>query len=333
MKTFVIGAGGWGTALAMVLEKNGHQVSLWEYDKAYANEVRESRENSRFLKGVKLPDGLEIVTDFMDLESAELVLLVTPSAHLRATLARCLDEINKDQVLVIATKGVERGSLMTMSQVAEEVFRDAKKDAPYLASLSGPSHAEEVARRVPTTVVAAAEGKAAEVVQKAFNNDLFRVYTTSDHLGVEIAGSLKNVIAVAAGIADGLGLGDNSKAALMTRGLAEISRLGVEMGADQNTFAGLAGMGDLVVTCMSKHSRNRGVGERLGKGESLSEIQAGMAMVAEGVVTAESALGLAKKYNVDMPICQAVGEILFQGKDARQALVDLMTREPKSEEV
>jgi len=260
------------------------------------------------------------------------VLWVTPSQFFRASAEALVMKAPAGALNVVATKGVEPGTLMTMSQVLEDAARKSGVKGLRVATLSGPSHAEEVGQRMATTVVAAAHTLAdAKECQLAFNRAWFRVYTSGDHLGVELGGALKNVIALAAGIADGLGLGDNAKAALMTRGLAEITRLGVALGAKASTFSGLTGMGDLIVTCMSRHSRNRAVGERLGKGEKWEEIKKGMRQVAEGVVSCQSAMEMAKKWQVEMPLCSQVHSVLFEGKSAAQAMKDLMGRELKSE--
>jgi len=332
-RSFVLGAGGWGTALAQVLASKGQPVTLWEFDASYAAVLRDRRENPRFLPGVPLEKGIEIATSFEALTQSQLVVLAAPSAHLRGVLEQARPYFRPGQLLVNVAKGLERGSLLTMSQVVRQAL-----DGPgtgfrvRLATLSGPSHAEEVARRVPTTVVAASDDpEAAREAQHRFSTAFFRVYTSSDLPGVELGGSLKNVIALAAGIVDGLGLGDNTKAALMTRGLAEMTRLGLSLGAQSGTFAGLAGMGDLVVTCMSRHSRNRSVGERLGRGERWEDIRQGMQQVAEGVFTAVAARDLAVRQGVEMPICAEAYAVLFDNKDPRQALHDLMTRSLKEE--
>ena len=329
---FVIGSGGWGTALGIVLSRSFERVLLFEHDPAYAAEVEKLRENIHYLKGVALPSNLHFQSGPEGLAGAELILIVPPSQYLRSAVAGLIGLAKPGALCVVATKGIEQGSLMTMSQVVADEVRKLGRPALRLVTLSGPSHAEEVGRGLPTTVVAAAD-KLADALecQKHFNGPNFRVYTGEDHLGVELGGSLKNVIALAAGIADGLGLGDNAKAAIMTRGLAEITRLGAALGAKPATFAGLTGMGDLVVTCMSRHSRNRSVGERLGKGESWADIEKSMKMVAEGVPTAASARELAKKYHVEMPLCEAVQQVLFEGKAASLALKELMAREPKGE--
>lgn len=329
---FIIGAGGWGTALGCVLADGFAEVLLREHDAEHAELVQRTRENAPFLAGVRIADNMRVQASEEGLERAELVLLVTPSQFFRASCEALLKKVPAGALCVVATKGVEPGSLQTMSQVAEDVARRQGIRGLRFATLSGPSHAEEVGRRMATTVVAAARTLAdAKECQLAFSRPYFRVYTSDDHLGVELGGALKNVIALAAGIADGLGLGDNAKAALMTRGLAEITRLGVALGAKPATFAGLAGMGDLVVTCMSRHSRNRSVGERLGRGEKWPEISKGMRQVAEGVLSCQSAMEMAKKWHVELPICSQVHAVLFDGKAAALAMQDLMSRELKSE--
>lgn len=334
MKTaFIIGSGGWGTALGVVLSDRYEKVRLWEFDAAYAAEVQKLRENRLYLAGVKLPDALSFQSDAAGLAEASLVLFVAPSEYLRSVAARFMAQLPPKVLCVVATKGIEQGSLMTMSQLLHDEAKKAGIPPLRLVTLSGPSHAEEVGRRLPTTVVAAADDLAdAKECQLQFSGKAFRVYTSTDHLGVELGGSLKNVIALASGVADGLGLGDNAKAAIMTRGLAEMTRLGLALGAKSSTFAGLAGMGDLVVTCMSRHSRNRSVGERLGKGESWEVIHKSMRMVAEGVPTCASAMALSKKFEVEMPLCAAVHQVLFEGKPASKALEDLMSRDLKGEE-
>lgn len=331
-KAFIIGSGGWGTALGMVLSERFGDVRLWEHDAAYAAEVERRRENFNYLKGVTLNSSMHFQSSGEGLPESELLVVVAPSQYLRGAVAKFLPQLVPGTLCVVATKGIEQGSLMTMSQVVEDEARKAKLFPLRIVTLSGPSHAEEVGRRLPTTVVAAGD-KLADALecQRHFNGPAFRVYTSLDHLGVELGGSLKNVIALAAGVSDGLGLGDNAKAAIMTRGLAEITRLGVALGAKPATFAGLAGMGDMVVTCMSQHSRNRSVGERLGKGEKWPDIQKSMLMVAEGIPTCASARDLAKKYHVEMPLCEAVFQVVFEAKPASQALKELMGREPKGE--
>lgn len=332
-RAFVLGGGGWGTALGCVLAEDHAKVVLWEHDPGYAAVMQAARENSRYLPGVRLPDNVEATASLDALAQADLLVLSVPSQFFRRVWAQALPHAQAHQLAVVATKGLEPESLLSMRQVAEQECGKAGRPAPRFVTLSGPSHAEEVGRRRPTSVVAASpDPQAAELVQRAFGRDWFRIYTSPDPLGVEIGGALKNVIALAAGVADGLGLGDNAKAAVMTRGLAEMTRLGLAMGAQASTFAGLAGMGDLVVTCMSRHSRNRHVGERLGRGETWAQIQAGFRQAVEGTVTARSAVALADRHGVDMPLCRQVHAILYEGKDARAAFKDLLARPQRPED-
>jgi glycerol-3-phosphate dehydrogenase (NAD(P)+) len=326
MNCLVVGNGGWGTALGMVLAGNGHQVTIWGPFAEEIETIRAEGENSVYLPGVKVPQEINWTADTTAVEEADLVVLVVPSRFYRSTLEKFMPHLRADTLIVSATKGLDEETHQRMSEVAAEVLnRD-------VAILSGPSHAEEVARGVPTAVTVAGKSfQTLEKIQSAFMGKTFRVYTSDDVIGVELGGTLKNVIAVAAGILDGIGLGDNSKAALMTRGLAEIARLGAALGANPETFSGLSGVGDLIVTCASRHSRNRSVGERLGKGESLEQILDGMKQVAEGIWNARAARDLAKEYGVDVPITEEVCQIVESGKDPRQALTDLMTRTPKAE--
>lgn len=332
MRAVVLGGGAWGSALALVLAERFDQVSVWEHQAGSADATQAKRENARYLPGVRLADNIRVLSGDPGLAGADIVVLAVPSSYLRATWAQHAPALSAGQLLVVATKGIEPESLLTMSQLCAAVSAELKAPAPRLVTLSGPSHAEEVGRRLPTTVVAAGHDLAStQKAQLAFNRDWFRVYSSEDHLGVELGGALKNVIALAAGVSDGLGLGDNSKAALITRGLAEMTRLGVAMGAKAETFAGLAGVGDLVVTCMSQHSRNRHVGERLGRGERWSQIQQSFRKAVEGAVTARSVVALAQRHGVELPIASEVHAILYQDKDARAALRDLMRREPRAE--
>jgi len=326
MNAFVIGNGGWGTALGMVLAENGHAVTIWGPFEEEIETIRAASENSVYLPGVELPEGIDWTSNETEVENADLVVLVTPSRFYRSTLEKFAPHLRDDTLIVSATKGLDEKTHQRMSEVAADVLnRD-------IAILSGPSHAEEVARGVPTAVaIAGINFQTLEKIQTAFTGKTFRVYTSTDVIGVELGGTLKNIIAVAAGILDGIGLGDNSKAALMTRGLAEITRLGTALGAQPETFSGLSGIGDLIVTCASRHSRNRSVGERLGKGETLQEIMDGMKQVAEGVWNAKAAHDLAKEYGIDMPITEEVCAIVEEGKDPRQALKDLMSRDPRAE--
>lgn len=328
MRVSVLGAGGWGTTLAMVLNENGHSVTLWEFFPEYAKLLDKKRENIKFLKGVKIPKSIAVTSDLKKAVDASQVLVIAVPSHIVRSLAQSMKKLDyKNKILVSCTKGIEQKTLMTMTQVLRDVLGKIKK-----AVLSGPSHAEEVARKVPTTVtVASKDIKIAEMIQKLFATKYFRVYSQPDVVGVELGGSLKNTIAIAAGILDGLGLGDNTKAALITRGLAEMKRLGVAMGAHEMTFFGLAGLGDLVVTCESRHSRNRFVGEQLGKGKKIKQILGSMEMVAEGVKTTMSGYELAKKHRVDMPILNEIYNVIYKEKAPAQSVRDLMTRSLKSE--
>lgn len=327
MKVTVIGDGGWGTALAMVLERNGHDVTVWGPFPEYLEEVKTAGENKTYLPGVSIPESLKWTANHAEsVQDADLVVLVVPSRFYKPVVESFKPFLSRETLIVSATKGLDEQTHERMSEVAEKIL-----DRP-IAVLSGPSHAEEVARGIPSAVaIAAADHAVAEQIQNFFVNDTFRVYTLDDVVGVELGGALKNVVAVAAGMGDGMGFGDNSKAALMTRGLAEITRLGVALGAKPETFTGLSGIGDLMVTCMSKHSRNRGVGERLGKGESLEEIMASMKMVAEGIWNCQAAKELADELGVPVPITEQVNAVVHEGKDPRQAVLDLMARAPKPE--
>jgi glycerol-3-phosphate dehydrogenase (NAD(P)+) len=331
MKVSVLGAGGWGTTLAVLLHYNGHNVTLWEYKKSYAKELLKRRENKIYLPGIIIPDEIKITSDLEDSTSDKnLIVLAVPSQFLRKVVEKIDYHFVKDTILVSVSKGIEKETLMTMSQMIKDVHHKLSKEQ--IGVLSGPSHAEEVSKRIPTAVVAASvEKETSKTIQTVFMNSYFRVYSSTDILGVELGGAFKNVIAIGAGIIDGAGFGDNTKAAIMTRGVAEISRLGLVMGARPETFAGLSGMGDLIVTCMSKHSRNRYVGEQIGKGRKLKEILNSMEMVAEGVDTTKSVNQLADKYKVETPIANEVYKILFEDKDPIKATTDLMTRDMKFE--
>ena len=324
----VVGAGSWGTALALVLEKNGHQVTLWSSREAKAEELRKTRENADKLPGIKIPETIDITADIESaVKEKELVVLGVPSLYIRSTAAKMAPFVHEGQIVVNVSKGIEESTLYTMTDVIADEIPNAD-----VAVLSGPSHAEEVSRYIPTTVVAGAKSrKTAEKIQAIFMNEVFRVYTSPDMLGIEVGGALKNVIALAAGITDGLGFGDNTKAALITRGIAEMSRLGVAMGGYPETFSGLAGMGDLIVTCASKHSRNRKAGYLIGKGYSAQAAMEEVKMVVEGVHSAKAALKLADKYYVRMPIIEQVNAVLFDGKEAIDGVRDLMVRDGKTE--
>lgn len=331
MRIAVLGAGSWGTTLAILLADNSHQVSLWSFRSEDAERIRKTRENPDFLPGIVIPRGIEVGSDLPAVvERAEMIVGAVPSQFLRSVVSGLRHLSLSSTVVVNVAKGVENGTLMTMS----EMLHDTLPDLPpsHIATLSGPSHAEEVSRRIPTTVVVASTDiETARLVQQTFMVPHFRVYASNDIRGVEIGGSLKNVIAIAAGIIDGANLGDNTKAAVMTRGIAEIARVGVAMGAHVRTFSGLSGIGDLMVTCMSRHSRNRYVGVEIGKGRKLAEILGEMVMVAEGVATTESAYALAHQVGVEVPIIAEVYKILFEDKDPLIACHDLMTRDPKGE--
>lgn len=331
-KIAVLGAGSWGIAISVLLHRNNYKIALWEFLKEDCQRLNSLREHPDKLPGVKIPAEIEITDDLKRaVIGSKAIVFVVPSPYVRQT-AHSLSSFIPDQVefIVNLAKGIENNTLCRMSEVILQELSNRFHDR--IATLSGPSHAEEVSRNIPTTVVAASLNMpVADMIQQVFNNSTFRVYTSVDLVGVELGGSLKNVIAIAAGIVNGLGLGDNTLGALMTRGLAEMVRLGREMGAKPMTFAGLSGIGDLITTCTSRHSRNRYVGEQLGKGKKLNEILDSMKMVAEGVNTTRSAYQLAEKHNVEMPITVEVYNILFAKKDPKKALFELMTRSPKTE--
>jgi glycerol-3-phosphate dehydrogenase (NAD(P)+) len=331
MRIAVLGAGSWGTTLAILLDENSHSVSLWSYRVQDVERMLATRENPDFLPGITIPPSVGVGHDILEaVRGAEMVVAAVPSQYLRSVISQIGKNISPAVTIVNVAKGVENGTLMTMSEMIHDVLPGL--DPARIATLSGPSHAEEVSRRIPTTVVAASEDpETARRVQSVFMVPYLRVYASNDIKGVEIGGSLKNVIAIAAGIIDGAQLGDNTKAAVMTRGIAEIARVGVALGAHIRTFSGLSGIGDLMVTCMSRHSRNRYVGVEIGKGRKLPEILSEMVMVAEGVATTQSAYDLARKVNVETPIVDQVHKILFEGKDPLKACHDLMTRDPKGE--
>jgi glycerol-3-phosphate dehydrogenase (NAD(P)+) len=326
MNCFVIGNGGWGTALGMILAGNGHNVTIWGPFEEEIKAIQSAGENTVYLPGVKIPSAIQWTSNPAGAAEADLIVVVVPSRFVRSTLETFKPHLKENVLIVSATKGLDEKTHQRISRIAHDALgRD-------IAVLSGPSHAEEVARGVPTAVTVAGKNfQCLEKIQQVFLGKTFRVYTSDDVIGVELGGTLKNIIAVAAGILDGIGLGDNSKAALMTRGLAEITRLGVALGAKPETFSGLSGIGDLIVTCGSRHSRNRSVGERLGKGESLKEIMGGMKQVAEGVWNAKAARDLAREHGIEMPITEEVCAIVEDGKDPRRALKDLMGRDPKAE--
>lgn len=330
MKITVLSDGAWGTALALVLVHNKHDVTMWGPFPDYIEEMAKSRFNSRFLPGVKLDEGLKFDANIETaVKDSEIILLASPSQYLRSVLEKFKPHFNAGKQLIVnVAKGIEVDTWLRMSEVASSILGDCR----YVA-LSGPSHAEEVSRKVPTLVVAASKNISdAEKVRDVFMNNYFRVYTSTDILSVELGGALKNVMAIAAGIIDGMKLGDNPKAALITRGIAEMSRLGVALGGDAQTFAGLSGVGDLIVTCCSGHSRNRHVGECLGEGRRLDDIIKSMGMVvAEGVVTAKGAKYFSEKAQVETPIITEIYNILYNNKSPETAITELMTRSPKQE--
>lgn len=324
-KISVFGAGSWGTAMAILLAQKGFQVNLWARTPETAVQMQEIRENVKYLPGVTFPQSLVVTSDLAKAaHAATVAVIVTPSHGVRELVSKLKPHIMQDTYIVSASKGLEVDSLLSMSQV---ITAEIPEVAERLAVLSGPNHAEEVAQGIPsTTVIAARKRMVAEFLQDIFMSPTFRVYTNPDIIGIEIGGALKNIIALGAGISDGLKFGDNSKAALMTRGLAEITRLGVAMGACPPTFAGLAGLGDLVVTCTSMHSRNRRAGIAIGQGKTREEVVASTGMVVEGIRTTQAAYRLAEKYGVDMPITEQMHKILYEGKSPREAVTDLMLR-------
>ncbi len=327
----VLGAGSWGIALALHCQRIGHQVTLWEFDPVEANHLIRVRRRQDRLPGIRIADEIRIEHDLdRAVQDADYMLLVVPS-HVARSVLQALSRLDiRQKVLISCIKGIENQSLMRISEVAAHTL--STDIFHRFVVLSGPSHAEEVSKGIPTAVVVASlHSRVAEEVQKALTNNTFRFYSSDDVVGVELGGALKNVIAIAAGICDGAGFGDNTKAALQPRGLAEISRLGTKLGAGPLTFGGLSGMGDLIVTCMSRYSRNRYVGEQIGKGKTLDQILKEMKMVAEGIKTCQAAVKLAQKHNVEMPICEQVYKVLFDGKSPRQAVESLMSRELKPE--
>ncbi|HZU36596.1 MAG TPA: NAD(P)H-dependent glycerol-3-phosphate dehydrogenase [Gemmataceae bacterium] len=330
IKFAVLGDGAWGTSIANLLAANpAHRVSLWSAFEANHRILVEHRENLRLLPGVRIPEQVELTTDAgRAVAGADLWIMAIPTVYLRATLSRIAPALQADCPVLSLAKGLENDTFERPTQIIREVL-----GSKHVAVLSGPSHAEEVSRGLPTTVVAASEEpELADWIQERFSTDRFRVYTNPDLLGVELAGALKNVIGIAAGIGDGLGFGDNAKAALLTRGLVEMTRFGVMLGAQASTFYGLAGLGDLVTTCISRHGRNRHVGESLARGERLADILKRMTMVAEGVYTTRSVYQEAQQLGIDMPITTEIYRVLYENKDPRTAVNDLMVREPKSEQ-
>ncbi len=327
MNITVLGSGGWGTALALLLLENGHSVTLWSYKEEESAALREKGENS-VLPGVPLPESLTLTAHMSCVEKSAVVVLATPSFAVRTTARQMKPFLKPGTVIVSVSKGVEKDTSLTLT---EAIAQEVGEGYPIVA-LSGPSHAEEVGRKIPTVVVSASrDEKSAKLVQDLFMNERFRVYTTDDVIGVELGAALKNVIALCAGINDGLGYGDNTKAALMTRGLTEVARLGEAMGGRKETFAGLAGLGDLIVTCTSMHSRNRRCGIAIGKGTPPRQAVEEMGMVVEGYYAAANAKALANKLGVEMPITEAAYQVLYEGQDPRDAMAGLMTRERKQE--
>ena len=327
-KIGVIGAGSWGIALAVLLHNNGHEVTVWSALRDEIDMLIKEKEHKQKLPGVKLPEDMIFEYDLeKTIADKNILVMAVPSVFVRSTAKSMSEFVAKDQIIVNVAKGIEESTLMTLSQVIEEEVPQA-----IVTVLSGPSHAEEVGRGIPTTIVVGAEDKkVAEYIQNAFMSNVFRVYISPDVLGIELGAALKNVVALAAGAADGLGYGDNTKAALITRGIAEIARLGTAMGGKFETFCGLSGIGDLIVTCASMHSRNRRAGILIGQGKTMEEAMEEVQMVVEGVYSAKAAMALAKKYNVSMPIVEQVNEVLFNGKKASDAVMDLMLRDKKIE--
>ena len=323
----VLGSGGWGTAVALLLNSNGHRVTLWSYSEEESENLRKYRENKPFLPGVTIPDEICLTSDINSCRSKQLIVMASPSHGVRGVAKSIKDVIEDGQIVLNISKGIEEGTYLTMSQIIQQELPNCA-----VAVMSGPSHAEEVSRKVPTTnVVACSDMETAVMIQDLFMNPTFRVYTNDDIMGVELGGALKNVIALCCGILDGLGCGDNTKAALMTRGLVEMTRLGVAMGAKAETFSGLSGVGDLIVTCTSMHSRNRRAGILIGQGKSAEEAQHEVNMVVEGVRTCRAAKELAERKGVEMPIVNEAYKVLFCGEPASEGIANLMSRGKKHE--
>ncbi|ODS33311.1 MAG: glycerol-3-phosphate dehydrogenase [Candidatus Scalindua rubra] len=327
-KISVLGTGGWGTALSILLHNKGHKVFLWGSTPDYVEFLKKNRENTKYLKGVKIPSDLNITSNMANAQiETNFIVIAIPTPYVRKAIKTLKNHYIPGTPIVSVIKGIENETLMRGSEILGDILGEQP-----IALLLGPSHAEEVARKLPTTVVVSSKDmKLAREIQNIFITKHFRVYTNPDVIGVEIATSVKNVIAIAAGICDGLGFGDNSKAALITRGLAEIIRLGIAMGGQRNTFSGLAGLGDLITTCFSPYGRNRLVGKQIAKGKKPSQILKEMDQVAEGILTTKSVCRLASKYNVEMPITKEIYNVLFEDKDPMKAVNELMVREPKSE--
>jgi glycerol-3-phosphate dehydrogenase (NAD(P)+) len=329
-KIVVMGAGSWGTALARVIASKGNKVTLWDYNEDRAKLLQESRVNKKFLSNAKFPETLQVTSKIEGLlDGVEYLIMSVPSQVLRSVMAKISDQLTEKTIIVNTAKGIEISTGMRLSQVIkDEILGKFHKN---IVILSGPTHAEEVAKNLPSTIVAAGESGCAKKIQELFNTESFRVYESNDIIGVELGGAVKNGIAIAAGVADGIGFGDNTKAALITRGLAEMVRFGEALGAKAETFSGLTGMGDLIVTCASTHSRNRYVGQKLGEGKKLQEILDEMEMVAEGVPTVKAVYELAQKKKVSMPILEGVYKVLYEDKLATEMVKELMTRDLKRE--
>ncbi len=329
-KVAVIGAGSWGTAISGLLVHSGHEVSLWGRDEALVETINATGRNPRYLKDIQIPSGVRATSDLtVALDKKEFIAVAVPSHAMRSATVQIGSKCSENPIIISLTKGIEIGTLERMSQIIEETVKDAK-----VAVLSGPNHAEEVSQGIPCAAVVAAQDDEVGIrVQELFMAPTFRVYTNRDVIGVEMAAATKNVIAIAVGISDGLGYGDNGRAALMTRGLAEMTRLGTAIGSRPMTFAGLAGIGDLIATCTSRHSRNRTVGENIAKGRTVAESQAQMGMIAEGIKTAEAVRELAERFQIEMPINQAVYEVIYLGKDPSKCVSELMNRGPAEEDL
>ena len=327
-KVTVLGGGGWAIALAKVLNENGHNVTLWSALEREVEALTKERENKVGLPGVKIPEKIKITNDIKEaVKDSKMIVMAVASSFVRSTSELLKDIVPDGQIIVDVAKGIEENTLMTLSEIIMEEIPQCE-----VAVLCGPSHAEEVGKEIPTSLVAGAKKRAtAELVQNTFMSEVLRVYTSPDVLGMELGASLKNVIALAAGMADGLGYGDNTKAALITRGISEMGRLAIAMGAKYETLSGLTGMGDLIVTCASKHSRNRRAGYLMGQGYTMQQAMDEVKMVVEGVYSAKAAIALAKKYHVDMPIIEQVNEVLFENKPAKDAVKELMLRDKKVE--
>ena len=324
----ILGAGSWGTALAILLHDNGHDVTVWSIHEEEVETLNTTRRHERKLPGVEIPEGIVFTTDMKEtMSDKDVCVLAVPSPFIRSTCQKMKQYVRAGQIIVNVAKGIEENTLYTLTDIIEE-------ELPYADAcvLSGPSHAEEVSRRLPTTcVVSSRTRKTAEYLRSVFVSPVFRVYISPDMLGIELGGAMKNVIALAAGTADGLGYGDNTKAALITRGIAEIARLGIKMGGKPETFYGLTGIGDLIVTCASMHSRNRKAGYLMGQGYTMEEAMKEVQMVVEGVYSAKAALELSRKYQVEMPIVEQVNKVLFENKNAEEAVKELMLRDKKIE--